>query len=156
MTPSLATFAQYYRIGLEVGVCEPEQARNWAISVIDQMEEPPGEIIVVSWRKPLAQLISDLNEVKGEPEIDLVCKWLLGTLSLTMASTNDSLGRAIRQAMCIARAVGTSDLYHVFDVMEDELHLAETQTYGTIAECRACFDDALKKYGTLPFGFREI
>jgi hypothetical protein len=156
VTPSLATFAQYFRIGLEVGICEPEQVRDWAISVIDQMEEPPGEIIEVSWRKPLAQLISDLNEVKGEREIDLVCKWLLGTLSLTMASTNDYLGRTIRQAMRIARAAGNSDLYYVFDVIEDELHLAEAQTYGTIVTCRACFDDALKEYGTLPFVVREV
>jgi hypothetical protein len=153
MTPSLATFAQYFRIGLEVGICEPEQVRDWAISVIDQMAEPPGEIIEISWHKPLAQLISDLHEVEGEPEMNLVCKWLLGSVSLAMESTNESLGRAVHQAMRIARAAGTSELYYVFDVIDDELHLAETQTYGTVAACRACFDEALKEHGAPAFSF---
>ncbi|MBX9793268.1 MAG: hypothetical protein K2X55_10825 [Burkholderiaceae bacterium] len=151
MRPSLASFAQYFRIGLEVGLCEPEEAREWAISVIDRMDEPPGAIVEVSWRKPLPHAISDLNEVKGEPEMDLVCRWLLGRISLTLDSTNDSLGRALRQAMGIARATGGSDLYYIFDVIEDEIHLAENQTYGTVAECREDFDKALKEHGTPPF-----
>ena len=94
MKPSLASFAQYFRIGLEVGLCEPEEARGWAISVIDQMDEPPGEVIEVSWRKPLAHAISDLNEVEGEPEMALVCRWLLGRISLTLDSTNDFFWRS--------------------------------------------------------------
>jgi hypothetical protein len=156
MKPPLASFAQYFRIGLEVGICEPEEARDWAIAVIDQMNEPLGEIIEVSWRKPLAQLISDLNEVKGEPEMDLVCGWLLGRLSLTLESENDSLGRAVRQAMGIARATGASDLYYIFDAIEDGLYLAQTQTYGTVAACREDFDKALKEYGTPPFSLPEV
>lgn len=155
MKPSLASFAQYFRIGLEIGLFEPEEARDWAISVIDRMDEPPGEIIEVSWRKPLAQLISDLNEVKGEPEVDLVCTWLLGRLSLTLESTSDSFDRAVRQAMGIARAAGKSDLYYIFDVIDDQLNLAETQTYGTVAACKEDFDKALKEHGTTPFSLRE-
>lgn len=147
MTPSLASFAQYFRIGLEVGLCEPEEAKEWAISVIDRMDEPPAEIIEVSWRKPLAHVISDLNEVQGEPEMALVCRWLLGRISLTLDSTNDSLGRAVRQAMGIARAVGDSDLYYAFDVIEDELHLAENQTFGTVVACREDLDKALNEHG---------
>lgn len=154
MTPSLASFAQYFRIGLEVGLCEPEEAREWAISVIDRMDEPPGEIIEVSWRKPLAQAISDLNEVRGEPEMALVCRWLLGRISLTLESTDDFLRRAVRQAMMIAGAVGDSDLYDVFDVIEDQLYLAEDQTFGTVAACREDFDNALHEHGTPPFSRR--
>jgi len=151
MKQSLASFAQYFRIGLEVGLCEPEEARDWAISVIDHMDKPPGEIIEVSWRKPLGQLISDLNEVEGEPEIDLVCRWLLGRVRASLGSTNNSLGLAVRQAKGIARGAGDSDLYYVFDAIEDELFLAEAQTYGTVAECRDDFDKALNEHGTPPF-----
>jgi len=156
MKPSLATCAQYFRIGLQVGLCEPEEARDWAISVIDLMDEPPGEIIEVSWRKPLAQLISDLNEVKGEPEMSLVCRWLLGRLSQTLEPNDDSFDRAVRQARGIAHEAGDSDLYYVFDVIEDELRLAETQTYGTVAACRDEFDKALNEHGTPPFSFQEV
>jgi hypothetical protein len=150
MTPSLASFAQYFRIALEVGLCEPEEAREWAISVIDRMDEPPGEIIEVSWRKPLAQVISDLNEVKGEPEIELVCRWLLGRISLTLEPTNDSLDRAVRHAMGVTRAAGNSDLYYVFDVIDDQLNLAKTQTYGTVSACRQDFDKALRDHAVPP------
>jgi hypothetical protein len=151
MKPSLASFAQYFRIGLEVGLCEPEEAREWAISVIDQMDEPPGEVIEVSWRKPLAHAISDLNEVEGEPEMALVCRCLLGCISLTLDSTNDFFGGVVRQAMGIARATGDAELYYIFDAIEDELYLAENETYGTVAECRKDFDKALKEHGAPPF-----
>lgn len=150
MTSSLASIAQYFRIALEIGLCEPEEAREWSISVIDRMDQPPGEIIEVSWRKPLAQVIADLNEVKGEPEIDLVCGWLLGRISLTLDSTNDSLDRAVRQAMGVARAAGNSDLYYVFDVIDDQFNLAKTRTYGTVSACREDFDKALKEYAIRP------
>ena len=155
MKPSLASCAQYFRIGLEVGLCEPDEARDWAISVIDCMDEPPGEIIEVSWRKSLPELISDLNEVKGEPELNLVCRWLLGRLSHTLEPTHDSFDLAVRQARGIALAAKDSDLYYVFDALEDELRLAETQTYGTVAACREEFDMALKKHGVAPLAFRE-
>jgi hypothetical protein len=156
MTPSLASFAQDFRVALEVGLCEPEEAREWAISVIDRMDEPPAEIIEVSWRKPLAQLISDLNNVKGEPEIDLVCRWLLGRISLTLASTSNSLGRAVRQAMEVARAAGNSDLYYVFDVIDDQLSVAETRVYGTVPACKEDFDKALRDYAIPPFSLHKI
>jgi hypothetical protein len=155
MQPSLASFAQYFRIGLEVGICAPEEAREWAISVIDQMDEPPGDVIEVSWRKPLAHAISDLNEVEGEPEMVLVCRWLLGRISLTLDSMNDSLGGALRQAMGIACATGDSELYYIFDAIEDQLYLAKNGTYGTVAECRKDFDKALKEHGMPPFSLHK-
>ena len=88
--------------------------------------------------------------------MDLVCRWLIGRLSLAMEPTNDSLERSVRQARAIAHAAGDSDLYYIFDVIEDELRLAETQTYGTLAACREDFDKALKGHGTPPFSLRDV
>lgn len=84
--PSLATIARYFRIGLELGICEPDATRAWAISVIDAMDEPPGEIIEVSWRKPLAQLIDDLNAVDGEFDLHVLRGWSLHKLWQSMQS----------------------------------------------------------------------
>jgi len=151
MSISLASFEQYFRIGLELGIVAPDQVKDWAISVIDEMNEPPAEIIEVSWSKPRSELIPDLNEVKGEADLELVRRWLLGTLSSNLGSANDHLEQAIRQAMGISRAVRNHDLYYVFDAIEDELHLARTQVYGTVEECREEFNSALKEYGVLPF-----
>ena len=156
MPPSLASFAQYFRIGIEVGICCPDQARDWAFSIIDKMDEPPGEIIEVTWRKPLAALLLDLNDVKGEPDLNLVCGWLLGTLSAAAQSMNGDLGGPVRQAMQIARTVGSSDLYYIFDSIEDGVHLADSQTYGTTEECRRDFLNALNKYSTQPFVYAKM
>ena len=120
------------------------------------MDEPPSEIIEVSWRKPLTQLISNLNEVKGDSEMDVVCRWLLGRLSLTLESASNSLVPAVRHAKGIAHAVGESDLYYIFDVIEDELFLAEAQTYGTVNECRGDFDKALREHWAPPFSLHEV
>lgn len=151
MPISLASFAQYFRIGLELGIVTPDQVREWAISVIDEMDEPPGEIIEISWRKPRSELITDLNEVKGDADFALVRRWLLGTLSSNLPSADDHLDHVIRQAMGVARAVGDQDLYYVFDAIEDELQLARTQVYGTVEECRESFNSALREFGTAPF-----
>lgn len=156
MAPSLASFAQYFRIGLEAGICEPEQARDWAIAVIDQMEEPPGEIIEVSWHKPTAQLISDLNEIKGEPDVDLVRKWLLGALSEAMDAASASLGQTVRQAIMVARVLGPTDLYSELDTIEDELQLAHAGTYGTVDACRRELKNVLDESGTSPFTCEEV
>jgi len=154
MTPSLASIARYFRIGVELGLCDPDEAREWAISVIDQSDAPPGEIIEVSWRKPRAQLIADLGAIEGEPEMDLVRGWLLGRLALTLGDTDDGLGRAVKQAMQIARATGHADLYAGFDVIDDELQLAQSGTYGSVAACRDDFDAALRAYGVPPLSAR--
>lgn len=156
MPPSLASFAQYFRIGIEVGICCPDQAIDWAFSIIDKMDEPPGEIIEVTWRKPLAALLLDLNEVKGEPDLNLVCGWLLGTLSAAAQSINGDLGGPVHQAMQIARTVGALDLYDIFDSIEDGVHLADSQTYGTTEECRRDFLNALNKYATQPFAYAKM
>src|SRR4051812_14385579 len=97
------------------------------------MDEPPRVIIDVPWRGPLAQLIADLNEVPGEPNVHLICACLFGWLPRNLQPTNVSLRRAVLQAMAIARAKGVSDLDNVLDSIDVGLHLAETQPYGKLA-----------------------
>jgi hypothetical protein len=43
MTASLATYSQFFRLGLETGICTADAAREWALSVIALMDEPPGD-----------------------------------------------------------------------------------------------------------------
>ncbi|MFL6660512.1 MAG: hypothetical protein ACJ8GW_20670 [Massilia sp.] len=150
MQPSLASVARYFRIGLELGICHPDQVRAWAISVIDQMAEPPGEIIEASWQKPLAQQISDLNDIKGEPDLELVCGYLLGTLASTMTPSDDTFLQALGLAMQVARALGFSELYDRLNGIDDGLALATSQTYGSVAEWRREFDIVLREYAIPP------
>ena len=148
--PSLASFAQYFRIGVEVGICTPEEVRDWAISVIDDMDEPPGEIIEVSWRWPIPVLITHLNDVEGEPDEDLVCRSLLGRVLEMLTPTNDDIAYAVLQAKRVAFAAGTGDLYYLFSCFEDRLSLAKSNIYGTLAECRQDFESELAEHSKPP------
>lgn len=107
MTPSLATCAQFFRIGLEAGLCEPDLVRAWALSVIDKMDEPPGEIIEVSWNKPIPQLISDLNSVQGDANFEIAGRWLLYILLHELPS-EARLWQTITAAKQVAMSAGRS------------------------------------------------
>jgi hypothetical protein len=149
MTPSLATCAQFFRIGLEAGVCKPDSAREWAISVIGAMDAPPGEVIEVSWHKPLPQLIDDLNSVQGDADLELAGRWLLYIL-LRSFRTEVGLWQAITAAKQIALSLGgtatSTELYCLLDAVEDELNLAESGTFGTVAECRADLEEIISQH----------
>jgi hypothetical protein len=145
-TASLATYAQFFRIGLEAGICMPDEAREWALSVIERMDTPPGEIIEVSWRKPLEYLIADLNSVEGDADLESASKWLLRRLLESLPESNAKLRRVVRQAMQVARSIDAMDLYYDFDCVDDGLQLAATTIYGTSAECREGFETAIRQY----------
>ena len=142
--PLMATAAQFYRICLLVGLCDPDEARAWSIRVIDQLAQPPGEIIEVSWRKPLTQLIEDLNAVPGEADRSLMRSWLLPPLWRNTTDSTVGLDRALRQGMHLARSLNDEELYYQFDCIDDQLQLAATGTYGTPAEVRNEFEAILK------------
>ena len=147
MPPSLATVAQYFRIGIEAGICDVDEAREWALAMIGIIDEPPGEIIEVSWRKPRAQTIEDLNAVQGEIDFVRAAGWLFATLREMLPVSNDRLRRATQQAMQVARCAGLNeDVYDDFDRIDDMLSLAESNTYGSVDDCREAFDEAVKTY----------
>ncbi len=145
MSPTLATVAQYFRLGIEAGICDVDDAREWALQVIGKMDEPLGEIIEVSWRKPRMQTIDDLNAVPGEIDLARAAGWLLATLRASLPASNATLRRATRQALQIARSLD-EDSYAEFDRIDDMLSLAELKQYGSLTGCREAFDEALRQY----------
>lgn len=153
MTPSLATCAQFFRIGLEAGVCKPDVVRAWALSVIEKMDEPPGEIIEVSWNKPIPQLISDLNSVQGDANFEIAGQWLLYILLHEMpdeARLWQTIAAAKQVAMSTGRSAESTELYCLLDSIEDELNLAEQEIYGTVAECRMELEAILSSHSSPP------
>jgi len=154
MTDSLATYSQYFRIGIEAGICTPDAAREWAMSVIARMDEPPGEIIEVSWRKPLPQLIDDLNSVRGEVDLGLAGNWLLCMLLRSISATDANIWRALTAAKQIVFCTGTSakntELYTILSSLEDELNLAESGVFGTVEACKADIKRVIAQHSSLP------
>lgn len=144
---TLATFAEYYRIGLESGLLVPEEAQIWADSLIAELVDPPFELIEVSWSKGLASTMDSLKEVRGDRDRPCAGSLLLGYLRKQVPPDDDGLVWTVRRAMHIARAAGLSDdIYYQFDLIEDEIWLARNGTYGSVDDCRKDFLHALKGY----------
>lgn len=151
MTPSLATVAEYFRLGLETGLLLPGDAKDWAMSVVEELAEPPGEIIEVSWSKGVAMTLESLGTVQGERDRVLAAHWLLAHLRRSSQASAEELQRVVRQAMHIARAAELGDdVYYRFDAIDDELFLARNNTYGSVAECREELANALAEFPPAP------
>ncbi len=149
--PTLATIADYYRIGLETGLLKPDDASVWATSVIAKMPEPPYEIIEVSWTKGLHSMLEALAAVVGERDKQLAGRWMLGYLRESMPDSDEHLHWVARRGMQIAKLADLGDeIYYQFDMIDDELFLAKYNTCGTVEECRANLQNVLNSYPAPP------
>jgi hypothetical protein len=149
--PSIATIAEYFRFGLETGLLKPEDAKAWAMLLVEEMSEPPYEIIEVSWSKGIASTLEALAEVKGERDTKLAGRWMLGLLRQSIPESDDQLHWVARRGMQIAKIAELGDeTYYEFDTIDDELFLAKSNTYGTIEECRQNLRRALEEYPLAP------
>ena len=152
--PTLATVAGYFRIGLMAGVCVPDEARAWALSIIGASDEPPGEIIEVSWHKPLDAMLTDLASVKGEADVALAGNWLLVRVAELPSASEEEVWDRLQQAMQIARDADLPDLFDEFNGLDDELNLAVSGVYGDVVSCRERLFSILAAFPKAPFNFR--
>jgi hypothetical protein len=152
-TASLATVAEYFRLGLQVGLLLPEQAVAWADAEIAGTEAPPEGIIDVAWSKGLASTIEALGSVPGERNKQLAGCWLLGLMRGAVPGTSAHLQLTVQRAMQITRHAELGEETHYrFDAIDDELSLARSKVYGTVEECRSKFVAELAKYDPLEVG----
>ena len=150
MPKSLGTIAEYLRIGLIVGLLAPEQASEWAYSIVAGEAEPPSEIIDLAWCKEVAPMIDALAAVEGPRDARLAGRWLLGLLRETLPETADGLQLATQRALSIARLAELGDdVHHRFDALDDELSLARTKVYGTVEACRSDIRIELDSYPSI-------
>ena len=147
---SLATIAEYLRIGLVVGLLSTEQASAWAYSIIASEAEPPCEIIDLAWCKGVTPTMDALAAIEGDRNTQLAGRWLLGLLRQTLPETEEGLHIATQRAMSIARLAELGDdVYYRFDGLDDELSLARTRVYGTVEECRSHIQIELDGYPSI-------
>ena len=154
----IATIAAYFAIGIEAGVCTDDNARDWAFAVIGAVDEPPGEIIDVSWRQPRMQLIAHLKAVPGVADRRLAGHWLLGRLYSSITA-EERLWPLLRCAKHIVNAMDLGDeLYYAIDMVEDNLEMAERGIWGTAPEAAEDFHALLKVFPLPPFkdGWSDI
>ncbi len=151
--PTFATVAAYFRTGLMVGVCAPDEARAWALSIIATLDEPPGEIIEISWHKPLDALLADLSSVEGEADVALASYWLLKRVAELPNASADEVWDRLQQAMRIARYANLQDLFDEFNGLDDELNLAISGVCGEVDSCREELSSILASFPKAPFNF---
>lgn len=127
---SYATIAEYFRLGLQVGLLLPAQAVAWADAEIAAAEVAPEELIEVAWAKGLASTMDALAGVSGERDKQLAGRWLLGLLGQSIPTSDEDLHLAVQSAMHIARHAELGDeTYYRFDMIDDELSLARTKVW---------------------------
>lgn len=144
---SLASIAEYFRLGLQVGMLQPAQAVAWADSQIEAADSAPEGLIDVSWSKGLASTMDALSAVPGERNVQLAGAWLLGLIGQSIPESAEDLQLAVQRAMHIARnAELGEEAYYRFDMIDDELSLARTKVYGTVDQCRLNFAAELAEY----------
>lgn len=151
--PTLATVAAFFRTGLTLGICAPDEPRAWALSIIAAWDEPSGEIIEISWHKPLDAQLADLSNVAGEVDRASIGYWLLARVAELPASTGLEIGVRLRQAMQITRETDLPDLFDEFNMLDDKLGLAAAGVYGNVSECRDELRSMLAKFPAAPFNF---
>lgn len=143
-----ATVAAYFQYGLEAGIFDEEQARDWALEIVGKLDHPPLDIIEVLSSRNLAGLLDALKEVSGERDIKLAGRWLLHTL-LQRAVRDNRVDRVItRQALQVVRSTEQDeDIQFAFDGLDDSFNLAELGTYGTLEDCRGELLALLEMWG---------
>ena len=142
-----ATVAAYFRYGAETGMLGEEEIKRWAFSVVEAREVPPVEIIELATSHGREQLLDNLNAVRGEPDVQLAGRWLLGALKTELKKHPSRLQAIIRKAIQVARSTNQpDDLYYRLDGIDDELCLALNNTYGAVEQCRADLADELEQY----------
>jgi len=142
------TIADFFNFGVECGLFEIDCAKEWAYSIVESQSEPPIEIIDVATANSREDLSSALNSVRGERDTQLAGRWLLGVLGATSSQDLPGLRRDIQRAIQICRSTELSrEIRYRFDLIDDELYLAENGMFGTVEESAQQFKRALLDLG---------
>jgi hypothetical protein len=146
-TLTIATEAAYFQYGLEVGLVSEREARSWAFMLIEALDSPPYEAIAVAESYDSHSLYKALSTILGERDLQQAGKWLLGQIRILFANSALTPKIAVKAALQVATSTKLdSSIYYEFDLIGDRLYLAETEQYGTVAECIADLVSALNIY----------
>jgi hypothetical protein len=132
-----ATTAAYFQYGLEAGILDAEQARDWALAIVEVQRTPPLEVVEILASRTHLDLAEALKAVPGIRDVQLAGRWLLHTLNRRLATDSDVARTVIRQALQVARSTGLDeDTQFAFDSIDDLFGLALSDTFGTVEGCR--------------------
>jgi hypothetical protein len=135
--PTRKDMAEFFRLSLLSGLCEPPAVARWADSIVASESSPHIAFIelCVAGSRPASSVQTLLNDVPGRPTPDLAVRMLLGHSSRLLSS------RALTAEQLLLRLYRIASLetfperiYFELVRLEDELSLARDGVYDTIAE----------------------
>ena len=142
-----ATICTYFQVGIEAGLVPYENSKDWAFSVIEQLDAPPIEIIEIATANQRNASLEALHVVAGGADGPMAGRLLLQELLFQFKAGSIPAIHAVRMAMRVVRATGMQDsIYYDFDILEDELVLVANDVYGTPEALSTALARALEQH----------
>ena len=130
-----ATICAYFRTGVAAGVLSFQSSKDWAFSVIEQLDAPPIEIIEVATAIDRNSALDALTASAHGADHQVAGRLLLAEIHRQLEIGKISAFEATRAAMRVAQETALpGHVYYDFDCLDDELLLAVGGTYGTPAD----------------------
>ncbi|BCB05138.1 hypothetical protein KH172YL63_32710 [Bacillus sp. KH172YL63] len=125
--------AEVYRLGLLIGFFSIQEVIIWADTLIEQLDKPPYEIIMLSLssKDDICTVERKLSEIKGEYDTELLPKIIMGLMN-DYLHDKENTGRVIKSLEQLLKYLPSND-----DEIESEIHflsdgyyLAHQNIYG--------------------------
>lgn len=144
-----ATICTYFQVGIEAGLVPYENSKDWAFSVIEQLDAPPIEIIEIATATQRNASLEALNVVADGADGPVAGRLLLQELLCQFYAGSIPAIHAVRTAMRVVRATGMPDsIYYDFDTLEDELILNANGVFGTPEALATDLTKTLEKHAS--------
>ena len=141
------TICSFFRAGAVAGVLPFQRGKNWAFSIIETLDEPPGEIIEIAMANDRNSVMDALQAAAHGADHQAAGRHLLVGILSQLQSGDISEDEAIFAAMRVAQATSLPDeVYYQFNVLDDQLQLVVRGTYGDLAEVRLDVLKALQEH----------
>lgn len=146
-TTTDTTAAAYYLHGIQAGILEVDSAKGWAFDLIERRDKSPTEIIEVATSSGRGEICRNLAAIEGECDKPLAAQWLFLDIRSQISLDQVSTMTALQRAMHVVTSLDLSrEIYLDFDLLDDELNLAELGTFGTVSAVRNDVMALLLKY----------
>ena len=146
--PNTKEMADYFKLGLRLGLLDQSPVIIWADALIHAQEKPDISIIELSLSggRSLNDTIACLGNIKGEANTDTAIKLTLAHLWREVKTGRMSLDAA---SVILYRlkdlATAQSDVIDKICTLDENLSLAEDGVYGSIEEALNEIRDYLKE-----------
>jgi hypothetical protein len=147
--PTRKDTAEFFRLSLLAGLCEPSSVARWADSIVAAERSPHIAFIelCIAASQPASSVQTLLDDVPGQATPELPVRMLLGYSSRLVSA------RAFTPEQLLLRLYGIASLetfperiYFQLVTLEDDYSLVRDGVYGTLAEVTQDITTFLNEY----------